>query len=105
MVDIHAGGPADPPGSDAQESQILFALANTTRRRLLARLAHTDGQRLYALCSDFDMTRQAALKHVTLLAECGLVTFRRSGRETRVFLNLAPIRMVHRNFFAQFTRP
>jgi predicted transcriptional regulator len=88
--------------TDAQVSQVIFALANTTRRRLLERLADCDGQRLKELCVDFDISRQATMKHIEQLEMCGLVTVKRSERETRIFLNRAPIQLVQRSFFEQF---
>lgn len=88
--------------AEARESRILFALSSATRRRLLVRLMKHDGQRLHELCVGSEMSRQAAMKHIETLAACGLVTMRRSDRETRIFLNQAPIRLVRRTFFEQF---
>jgi predicted transcriptional regulator len=86
-----------------QVDQIIFALASNTRRRLLEQLADRDGQRLKELCENFDISRQATMKHIEMLADCGLVTVQRAAHETRVFIDLAPLRLVQRAFFDRFT--
>lgn len=50
---------------------VLAALANPTRLSLLERLAHP--AYVAALAAEFDITRQAMRKHLTILHEAGLV--------------------------------
>jgi hypothetical protein len=45
------------------------------------------------------------MKHIQLLAACGLVTIKRFGRETWIFRNPAPIRLIQRNVVEKFARP
>lgn len=59
---------------------ILEVAAEPTRRRLLQLLA--GGERTVAqLASHFPVTRSAISQHLGILAEIGLVTARKQGRE------------------------
>src|SRR5580765_1734558 len=65
----------------------LNALADPTRRAILARLA--DGEtRVTDLAQPFPMSLNAVSKHVRVLERGGLVTRRREGREH--ILSIAP---------------
>lgn len=59
---------------------VYQAIADPTRREiinLLARQPHN----VNAIAEKFDMTRQAVSLHVKILADCGLVVVKQSGRE------------------------
>jgi DNA-binding transcriptional ArsR family regulator len=58
----------------------LTALADPTRRELLARLARRP-HRASELARGFTISRPAICKHTRLLKKAGLITARRSGRE------------------------
>jgi DNA-binding transcriptional ArsR family regulator len=67
------------------------ALADPTRREILARLAA--GERsISELASRFDMTLPAVSKHVRVLERAGLATVRREGRVRRTRLTATPMR-------------
>jgi DNA-binding transcriptional ArsR family regulator len=83
--------------------RVFFALADSTRRSLLDRLYTSDGQRLGQLAEHFIMSRQAISKHLEVLDDAGLVTLRREGRETRYFLNRAPLRAVQSLWIEKYT--
>jgi DNA-binding transcriptional ArsR family regulator len=86
------------------DDELVFkALADSTRRELLDLLFERDGRRLAELESHFDMTRFGVMKHLRLLAEAGLVTTRRSGREKLHFLNPVPIRLIHDRWIDKYT--
>ncbi len=62
----------------------LFAvLADPTRRRIVERLVHAGPHTATQLAVDAAITRQAIVKHLQALAEAGLVTPERVGREVR----------------------
>lgn len=62
----------------------LFAvLADPTRRALLLRLVRGGPDTATRLVEDFPVSRQAVVKHLQVLAEAGLVTPERVGREVR----------------------
>jgi DNA-binding transcriptional ArsR family regulator len=73
---------------------VFKALADPTRRALLDRLHHQNGQTLGALCRELHMSRQAVSKHLLLLIRARLVVPLWRGREKLHFLNPAPIKQI-----------
>jgi DNA-binding transcriptional ArsR family regulator len=67
------------------------ALADPTRREILARLAGGD-KTISELAARFDMTLPAVSKHLRVLERAGLATIRREGRVRRTRLAAAPMR-------------
>jgi DNA-binding transcriptional ArsR family regulator len=67
------------------------ALADPTRRAILARLA-TGNPTISELAARFDMTLPAVSKHVRVLERAGLMRIRREGRSRRTTLAAAPLR-------------
>lgn len=70
---------------------IFAALADPTRRQLLATLAETSPKTATQLADEYPITRQAILKHLTILAEARLVTVQQQGREKRYSLTPEPL--------------
>ena len=83
-------------------NQPLFrALADPTRRDILLMLRGAD-MTIAQVADNFDMTRAAVKKHLTVLSDGGLITVRAQARERYTTLNpnaIAPIR-VWLGFFA-----
>jgi len=67
--------------TDARAGAVFAALADPTRRHLVAALAAGSGATATGLSSSLPISRQAVAKHLGLLHEAGLVRRRRSGRE------------------------
>ncbi|HKN69248.1 MAG TPA: metalloregulator ArsR/SmtB family transcription factor [Gemmatimonadaceae bacterium] len=67
------------------------ALADPTRRAILARLANGD-RTISELASRFAMSLPAVSKHVRVLERAGLARVRREGRARRTTLVAAPMR-------------
>ncbi|MFJ5488435.1 ArsR/SmtB family transcription factor [Hansschlegelia beijingensis] len=70
--------------------QVFHALADTTRRAMIARLAsgeHTVGE----LARPFEMSLNAAVKHVKVLERAGLVRRRVQGRAHFCSLDARPL--------------
>ena len=65
--------------ADDPLSQIFAALADPTRRDMVARLADGDAT-VGELAAPYDMSVQAVSKHVRVLADAGLVTQRRDAQ-------------------------
>src|SRR6201984_2619838 len=84
---------------------VFKALADPTRRSLLAELFKKDGQTLTELEERLPMTRFGVMKHLKLLEKAGLVVTRRRGREKLHFLNAVPIRLIHDRWVSKFTEP
>jgi DNA-binding transcriptional ArsR family regulator len=70
------------------------ALADPTRRDILLMLRDKD-MTIAEVAENFDMTRAAVKKHLTVLSDGGLITVRAQGRERFNRLNpdgMAPVR-------------
>lgn len=76
-----------------QLSQTLAALADPTRRAILARLGKGDAS-VAELASPFAMTPQAVSKHVSVLERAGLVSRRREAQRNVSHLEASPLRAV-----------
>ena len=70
---------------DAELDRAFAALADPTRRAILARLARGDAGVL-ELAEPFDMSQPAVSKHLAVLENAGLVSRRREGRTRPVHL-------------------
>lgn len=81
------------------------ALADASRRQLLDRLHHRNGQTLGELCQGLDMTRQAVAKHLAVLEEANLVSWKRQGREKLHFINTVPINDIAERWISKFEVP
>jgi hypothetical protein len=51
------------------------------------------------------MTRQAVAKHLGVLAEANLVSWKRQGREKRHFINPVPINEIAERWIGKFEQP
>jgi DNA-binding transcriptional ArsR family regulator len=70
---------------------IFDALADSTRREVLRRLAEQGPQTPTELADDLPVTRQAVSKHLDVLGRAGLVSSARAGRETRFTFQPEPL--------------
>lgn len=68
---------------DAAAGAVFAALADPTRRSVVRTLAERPTVTASALAAELPVTRQAVSKHLATLAEAGLVTATREGRELR----------------------
>ena len=85
--------------------EVFKALADPTRRELLDRLRERDGQSLRDLEEGVPMSRFGVMKHLKVLAEAGLVTTQKHGREKLHFLNPVPIQRVHERWVSKYAQP
>ena len=93
-----------PPEAEAVAEQVFAALADPTRRAILAALAAAGPATATDLAIRLPVTRQAVAKHLALLAEAGLVRAE-PGERRRVRYRLvsAPMR-VAQQFLAALAR-
>jgi DNA-binding transcriptional ArsR family regulator len=89
--------------NDDELAGVFKALADPTRRHLLDQLFERDGRTLAELERELTMTRFGVMKHLKVLADAGLVTTRRAGREKLHFLNPVPIRLIHDRWIDKYT--
>ena len=82
------------PDIEAVAEQVFVALADPTRRAILAALA-TDGPATATdLAASLPITRQAIAKHLALMADAGLVTPKPGERRRiRYRLRSAPVQL------------
>ena len=107
----HGGSAPDiePPGSavpdiEATAEQVFTALADPSRRAILAALAAGGPATATDLSGRLPITRQAIAKHLALLTEAGLVTAEPGERRrVRYRLHSAPMR-VAQQFLAALAR-
>jgi DNA-binding transcriptional ArsR family regulator len=92
------------PDVEAVAEQVFAALADPTRRAILAALATHGPATATDLATRLPITRQAIAKHLALLAEAGLVTAEPGERRrVRYRLHSAPMR-VAQQFLAALAR-
>ncbi|WP_367128103.1 ArsR/SmtB family transcription factor [Saccharothrix sp. HUAS TT1] len=93
-----------PPDIESVAEQVFTALADPTRRAILASLAAGGPATATDLADRLPITRQAIAKHLALLAEIGLVTAEPGERRrVRYRLRSAPMR-VAQQFLAVLAR-
>jgi len=73
--------------TDAEFDRLFRALADATRRDIVARLLGGEQTSISTLAARYDMSFAAVQKHVAVLEEAGLVTKRQQGRERIVYGN------------------
>lgn len=90
----------------SQLDQTFAALADPTRRAILARLA--DGEATVSdLCAPFELTQPAISRHIKVLEQAGLVTRGRDAQRRPVRLAAEPLAEAvgwletYRRFFEQ----
>ena len=74
-------------------SQTFAALADPTRRAILARLAHGEAS-VVELAQPFDLSVRAISKHIGVLEKAGLVSRGRDAQRRPSRLQLVPLRKV-----------
>ena len=93
-----------PPDVEVVAEQVFTALADPTRRAILAALAAGGPATATDLAARLPITRQAIAKHLALLAEVGLVTAAPGERRrVRYRLRSAPMQ-VAQQFLAALAR-
>ena len=78
---------AEPPAAE----QVLIALADPIRRRILGTLAAEGPGTATRLAADLPVSRQAVIKHLVMLDRAGLVSVQRHGREMRYRIHPQPL--------------
>jgi DNA-binding transcriptional ArsR family regulator len=91
VVDLLADGALSEPEAD----RVFHALADATRRDILARAIERE-QSVSALARRYEMSLTAVQKHVGVLERAALVSKQRSGREQRVAANQETLRKAAR---------
>jgi DNA-binding transcriptional ArsR family regulator/uncharacterized protein YndB with AHSA1/START domain len=86
-------------------ADVFRALADGTRRELLDRLRHRNGQTLTELVAGLATTRQTVTQHLQVLEQADLVVVHRRGRERLHYLNPVPIHDIQARWIDRFDAP
>jgi DNA-binding transcriptional ArsR family regulator len=80
------------------------ALADPTRRAIVARLGEANGLSVSEIAQPFKVSLPAIMKHLDVLSEAGLIARRKTGRTVACRLTAAPMEdaMIWLNRYARF---
>jgi DNA-binding transcriptional ArsR family regulator len=77
--------------SDEDVGAVFAALSDPTRRSILRMVAEGEASTASRLAERLPVSRQAVTKHLTALADAGLVEARRDGREVVYRMSPGPM--------------
>jgi DNA-binding transcriptional ArsR family regulator len=80
-----------PTSSEQRADAVFGALSDPTRRRLLSAVAEHPQTTATELAAGLPISRQAVVKHLSALADAGLLDRERSGREVRYRVTPEPL--------------
>ncbi|HXJ67060.1 MAG TPA: metalloregulator ArsR/SmtB family transcription factor [Actinomycetota bacterium] len=79
------------PTRDERVGAVFQALADPTRREVVSLLSRSGSVTATELATQLPVSRQAVAKHLATLADAGLVSSAREGREVRYRLTPSPM--------------
>ena len=79
------------------------ALSDANRRRMLDLLKERPGLGVGELSERFAFSRFAAMKHLRVLENAGLVVSRKEGRTRRLYLNAIPIQTIYDRWISRYS--
>jgi DNA-binding transcriptional ArsR family regulator len=83
---------------DDETAPLWRALSDPTRRGIMDLLR--DRPRITGeIASHFEISRIAVMRHLEVLAQAGLITSRKRGRERWHYLNVVPLQRLHERWF------
>ncbi len=89
--------------NDRDMDAVFQALAHESRRRMLDIVKDEPGIGVGALASDFDVSRIAVMKHLSVLEEANLIISEKHGRTRKLYFNAAPIQMIHDRWTTEYS--
>ena len=81
-----------PAAATQPLDRVFAALADPTRRAILARLEQAESLTISAIAEPFAIKLPAVMKHLDVLGEAGLITREKHGRTVDVRLSPDPLR-------------
>lgn len=89
---------------DDHDMDALFqALGNANRRRMLDLVKGKPGITVGALAKEFDVSRIAVMKHLTVLEDANLVISEKAGRVRKLYFNAVPIQTIHERWTSEYS--
>ncbi len=79
------------------------ALAHESRRRMLDIVKNEPGIGVGALAGEFDVSRIAVMKHLSVLEAANLIISQKDGRTRKLYFNAAPIQMIHDRWTTEYS--
>jgi len=89
--------------NDHDMDAVFQALAHESRRRMLDIVKEEPGIGVGALATEFDVSRIAVMKHLTVLEDAGLIISEKDGRVRKLYFNAAPIQMIHDRWTTEYS--
>ncbi|HEY0940543.1 MAG TPA: helix-turn-helix transcriptional regulator [Steroidobacter sp.] len=81
---------------------VFQALASQVRRQIIDIVAAAPGCRVSEVVEHFDLSRIGVLKHINVLEQAGLLTSQKVGRDRPLYVNLAPLQVIHERWSDQY---
>ena len=81
--------------ADDPQDRVFSALAHPARRRIIDLLVQSPGCSVKSVAAQFQFSRIAAMKHLTLLEQAGLVLSEKDGRTRKLYFNSLPIQQIY----------
>lgn len=88
---------------DREMDAVFQALANESRRRMLDIVKAEPGIGVGALAAEFDVSRIAVMKHLSVLEAADLVISQKDGRTRKLYFNAAPIQLIHERWTTEYS--
>lgn len=88
------------PGS---MDKLFHALASEARRKMLDVVAAQPGANVSEVCTHFDVSRIAVMKHLAVLQEAELLISEKQGRSRKLYFNAVPIQMIYERWTTDYS--
>ncbi len=82
---------------------VFRALASETRRRILDIVKDQPGRNVNGVCTFFDMSRIAVMKHLRILEAADLIVSEKKGRSRRLYFNAVPLQMIYDRWTTEYS--
>lgn len=87
---------------DAMDA-VFQALASSARREMLDIVRNAPGCSVGEVARNFDVSRVAVMRHLSVLEEAGLVISDKRGRTRHLYMNAVPIQMIHDRWSSEYS--
>ncbi len=89
--------------TDRNMDAVFQALAHEGRRRMLDIVKECPGIGVGAVAGEFDVSRIAVMKHLSVLEQANLLVSEKDGRSRRLYFNAVPIQMIHDRWTSEYS--
>ncbi len=82
---------------------VFRALASRVRRKLLDLIKEHPGSSVSDLCTAFEVSRIAVMKHLRVLEESQLIILQKNGRRREIYFNVVPIQLIYDRWTSEYS--